>query len=120
MSIFSKLFGNSPNKAQAPLNTVTFDESSVKRVMQDGRIEEIAWAELEEVCIITTDGGPAVDDVFYVLTGNGRGCAVPSEAVGMQALLPRLQALPNFNNEMAIKAMSSTSNAKFVCWQRQN
>jgi len=120
MSFFSKLLGNSSRKADTPLNTVTFDELSVKRVMQDGRVEKIAWTELEEVCIITTDQGPAVDDVFYLLTGNGRGCAVPSEAVGMQALLPRLQALPNFNNEMAIRAMSSTSNAKFLCWQRQN
>ena len=102
------------------LNTVTFDDLGVKRLLSDGRVEEITWDELSEVCIVTTDQGPALDDVFYVLTGNGKGCAVPSEAVGMKELLPWLQSLPSFNNEVAIQAMSCTTNAKFVCWQRGN
>ena len=120
MSIFSKLFGDTLKPPNMPLNTVTFDDTGVKRFMSDGRVEEIMWDDLNEVCIVTTDQGPALDDVFYVLTGNGKGCAVPSEAVGVKELLPRLQSLPNFNNQVAIQAMSSTTNAKFVCWQRAN
>jgi hypothetical protein len=68
---------------------------------------------------VTTDHGPFVDDVFWLLIGeDGKGCAVPSEAEGMKALLERLQRLPGFDNEAVIAAMGSTSNARFRVWKR--
>ncbi len=88
--------------------------------MPDGRVESVSWNELQEVAIITTDEGPLVDDVFWVLSGVGKGCAVPSESDGMKELLARLQELPGFNNESVIRAMGSTSNSKFICWSRGN
>jgi hypothetical protein len=108
------------SKRKNPLNeTVIFDTDGVTRAMPDGRIESITWDELQEVNIVTTDEGPTVDDVFWVLSGNGKGCAVPSESVGMKELLNRLQMLPGFNNTAVIQAMRSTQNAKFICWQRK-
>jgi hypothetical protein len=47
------------------------------------------------------------------------GCTVPQESEGCDQLFERLQQLPNFDNKAAIEAMSSTSNASFVCWKRQ-
>jgi hypothetical protein len=111
LNIFSKR-KNSLNES------VLFDTIGVTRTMPDGRTESILWDELQEVNIVTTDEGPAVDDVFWVLSGNGKGCAVPSESVGMKELLNRLQSLPGFNNAAVIQAMGSTQNAKFVCWKR--
>jgi hypothetical protein len=95
LNIFSKR-KNSLNES------VLFDTIGVTRTMPDGRTESILWDELQEVNIVTTDEGPAVDDVFWVLSGNGKGCAVPS----------------GFNNAAVIQAMGSTQNAKFVCWKR--
>jgi hypothetical protein len=97
---------------------ISFDESAVTRTMPDGKTESVRWDDLKEVGILTTDEGPAVDDVFWLLLGERGGCAAPSEAIGMEELLPRLQKLPGFDNEAVIKAMGSTSNAKFVCWKR--
>ena len=79
----------------------------------------LTCSELNEVAIVTTADGPFVDDVMWVLSGTSCGCLVPSETEGMQALLGRLQQLPSFNNEAVIEAMGCCSNARFVCWRRE-
>jgi hypothetical protein len=83
-------------------------------------MEVVYWDDLVEISIITTDEGPFVDDVFWILSGSTSGCLAPSEAEGTKELLSKLQQLPGFDNEAAIRAMGSTSNAKFLCWQRHS
>jgi hypothetical protein len=106
--------------SQPPVETVSFDEEAITRTMRNGRIERVRWDRLCEVGIITTDEGPYLDDVFWMLAADdGTGCAVPSSATGCDALLARLQALPGFDNRAVIDAMCSTDNASFVCWRRE-
>jgi hypothetical protein len=115
MSFIQKFFRRDPK----PKVHVAFDTEQVTRTLPDGRTERVRWADLQEVDILTTDEGPAADDVIWMLLGkNDSGCAVPSETEGMKELLPRLQELPGFDNEAVIKAMGSTNNAIFVCWKR--
>jgi hypothetical protein len=90
----------------------------VVRTLASGQQEIVRWDALQEVSIITSDEGPFVDDLHWVLLGAPGGCAVASSAVGASELLARLQALPGFNNEAVIQAMGSTSHAQFVCWTR--
>ena len=97
---------------------VSFDDAGVVRTMADGRTESVRWSELREVHIITTDAGPFVDDVFWLLIGDDGGCAVPSEAVGCDELLHRLQELPGFDNHTVIAAMGCTDNNRFTVWRR--
>jgi hypothetical protein len=98
--------------------TVSFDDESVTCRRPNGLVEVVRWADLNAVFIHTTDAGPFIDDVFWVLAGGESGCVVPSEAEGMDQLLKRLQQLPNFDNSAVIEAMSSTENREFLCWQR--
>ena len=84
----------------------------------DGKTERVRWADLQRVEVITTDDGPFAPDVFWVLHGTAGGCAVPQGATGDRELLTRLQALPGFDNESFIRAMGSTENARFPCWQK--
>jgi hypothetical protein len=116
MSIFD-LFRR--RQAHQP-DRVTFTDEAVTRVRPDGVEEKIRWDELDEVSILTTDEGPFVDDVFFcLLASDGKsGCVVPQEAEGSQRLLERLQQLPGFDNEAVVKAMGTTTNAKFLCWKR--
>ena len=86
----------------------------------DGAVERVGWADLETVEIVTTSDGPFAPDVFWVLYGRDGGCAVPQGATGDGMLLERLQALPGFDNDAVIEAMSSTSNRRFLCWQRRH
>ena len=86
--------------------------------MASGEQQSVRWDELEEVAIVTTDCGPFLDDVFWMLCGKNRGCVVPSESLGTNELIERLQKLPGFDNHAVIQAMGSTDNARFVCWTR--
>jgi hypothetical protein len=97
---------------------VRLSESEVVCERPDGRIERVAWADLQKVEIVTTADGPLAPDVFWVLHGTDGGCAVPQGATGDGQLLERLQALPGFDDHAVIEAMRSTSNRRFLCWQR--
>ncbi len=99
---------------------VEFDDTAIRRRSANGRVESITWDELASIDIVTTDEGPQLDDVFWLLANRdgSRGCAVVSDAVGFDTLLARLQALPGFDNGAVIQAMGSTSNARFAVWRR--
>jgi hypothetical protein len=120
MGIFSRKYKRSGKDTKRSKDLVQFDEVGVIRTMRDGRQESIRWEELQEVRIITTDEGPFVDDVYWLLIGGGTGCAVPSESEGAQELLQRFQKLPGFNNDVVILAMGCAENAQYVCWKRNN
>ena len=100
------------------VDQVTVDDTAVRQVSPEGGVKEVRWDDLAEVGIVTTDAGPFDEDVYWMLIdAGGEGIAVPSSAV-TDELLDRLQTLPGFDNEQMIHAMSSTEDARFVCWQR--
>lgn len=100
--------------------SLRIDDWGVRRDLGDGTAEEVAWENLVEVQIVTTDEGPFVDDVFFLLAGSGgKGVCVPQGAPGSEPLLERLQALPDFDNDQVIEAMGCSENARFVCWKRR-
>jgi hypothetical protein len=88
--------------------------------MANGEEESIEWEKLNSVEVLTTDKGPFEEDVFLILNDkNGEnGCVIPQTSEGFDALLDQLQNLPSFNNKMIIKAMISTQNNRFVCWEK--
>ena len=104
----------------AAQETVEFDDTTIRRRIANGPVESITWADLAAIDIVTTDAGPYVEDVFWLLAGRdpARGCAIANEAEGFTLLLARLQALPGFDNGAVIRAMTSTGNARFAVWRR--
>ena len=84
----------------------------------DAEPRTVRWNNLRAVLIETTDQGPFVEDVWWVLV-DGEGHCMIAQEVGGEALLARLQALPDFDNEAVIAAMMSVENKLFTCWQRQ-
>ena len=100
---------------------IAIDDVGVRRELGGGKVEAVAWTDLVEVEIVTTDEGPFVDDVFFLLVGaDGTGCCVPQGAPGSEPLLDRLQALPEFDNGKLIEAMGCAENARFVCWRKKS
>lgn len=97
---------------------VRVSDTEVACERPDGKTERVSWSELQRVEILTTDEGPMLPDVFWLLHDKNGGCAIPQGATGEKELLERLQALPGFDNASLIKAMGSTSNKKFLCWRR--
>jgi hypothetical protein len=98
---------------------VTIKDDEIACTRPDGSIEFIKWSNLQAVLIETTDQGPFVSDLFWVLIGDVSACIIPQDAEGSEELLKRLQMLPGFNNQAVIEAMGSTQNRRFTCWQRE-
>ena len=101
-------------------SSVQFTDDTITHLRPDGKIETVRWDQLDEVGVVTTGDGPFAEDVFWMLLGPGRRarCAIPASAIGMDTLLARLQSLPDFDNEALIRAMGSTTDARFSCWRR--
>lgn len=97
---------------------VRISDTDVACDRPDGKTERVAWGDLQRVEVLTTSDGPVSPDVFWLLHGTDGGCAIPQGATGERELLERLQALPGFDNAMLIEAMGSTSDRRFLCWQR--
>jgi hypothetical protein len=97
---------------------IQISEAEVSCTRPNGEFEKVDWNDLVSVEIITTDKGPFLPDVFWVLHGSSTGCMIPQGATGETELLNRLQKLPGFQNYVLIKAMMSMENARFLCWQK--
>ena len=99
---------------------VTVDAHRVVVLYPNGREREFAWSAVQRIVILTTDEGPLLTDVFWVITPAGeRPLVIPVGATGEDEFLQTAQAtLPNFRNEQVIEAMTSTSNQEFVVWER--
>ena len=97
---------------------VRMSESEVSCTHPDGTTESVAWDALQRIEIVTTDTGPFLMDVFWVLDGGDRGCVVPQGATGDRELLGRLQELPGFRNDAVISAMACTNNQRFLVWEK--
>jgi hypothetical protein len=77
----------------------------------------VRWDALTEVSLRNTARGPVQEDVFFVFTYED---GAPT-AIGLgdsDYLLPRLQALPGFDNETFIRAMAESGEGSSVLWRR--
>lgn len=80
----------------------------------------MSWAELSAVVIRVIPDSPWQEDVFFMLAGrNGSGTAVPSSDPAADALLERLQALPGFNQERFVEALTTDADEAYVVWQAE-
>ena len=70
--------------------------------------------------IVTTDQGPAVDDLFWVFSGaGGQQVEIPGSAVGAEKLFDALASFPGADYQKVIEASGSTGSNHFVIWQKK-
>ena len=101
-------------------DAVFFDEQGVRFLSHDGTVGSVRWDDLRAVFIDTTDTGPFVEDVFFVLVAEAVELAVPQGAAGVDRLLERLGRLRGFDHDAVCRAMCYTDNNRFVCWKCEN
>jgi hypothetical protein len=116
----SRFTPKSTQPSPAEFFSVSFDDHEIKLIMPDGHAYIIPWSELRRVALETTNEGPFMDDVFWILSTKKHSLLVPQGARGEKELLGRLQQLPNFDNEAVISAMGCAENKLFLCWQSGN
>lgn len=125
MGLFTALKGRlraavNPDLSDGAKWIVTVSELELSCMRPNGAVESLAWNDLEVLAIETTDEGPFVADVFWNFQGKTSRLVVPLGATGDEAMLTRVQSLPGFDNEMLVKAMTSTSNERFILWRRNS
>ena len=97
---------------------VRCDDANLWAMSADGVELCLPFADIDRVAIRTTDDGPGVEDVFWLVTAGSRSCLIPHGAAGETELFDRLLKLPGFNPQVMIEALTCTENAEFECWSR--
>jgi hypothetical protein len=126
---FKQLFSLKPTLSQPEPARLRPDESQYVVIVDERRVvcrrpsgeeDAVAWDSLDAVLVETNDSGPWGADVWWILVGrDGRsGCAIPQGATGEKPLFDALQALPGFDNEALIAAMTCAEDKRFLCWRR--
>ena len=107
-------------KERPPQEHLTIDDSGITR-SAPGLREHVAWGDIVRVRIMTTDQGPQLEDVFFILDGrNGNGCIVRHDVAVQGQLLEALQSrLEGMNNAAVIESMLSIENRMFTVWEEK-
>lgn len=105
---------------RASAATVHVDTAGVRRVLADGRIEEVSWAEATEVEVLRAAFGPHKASGGVVLVGAGpdRGALVPLDRVDATGLRLHLDALPGFDRRVFDEATTASAPSRTVVWTR--
>ncbi len=99
--------------------TVIITDQGVACEHSKRKREYIAWNEIEEIVIITTDDGPWFPDVWLGLIGKSSGCIIPQGAKGYDSVYDRVSRWHGFDYDAVIDASTTTNNAKFACWKKK-
>jgi hypothetical protein len=82
--------------------------------------KEIEWGKIEKIDVLTTDDGPFVQDIFWVISssaGKSKLVLPMNDAVeGHQELMKQIFKLPSFDYKTFITATGSTSKKIFSVW----
>jgi hypothetical protein len=100
------------------LSYVEISEVGIMCHQPDRNQHLMRWSDLQTVLLETTDEGPFVDDVWWILIAANGTYRVTQGAPGEGELFARMQMLPDFDNDAVIAAMSSVESQQFLCWQR--
>lgn len=96
---------------------LSVDNWGVKRWLADGRYEEVAWSELDEVRGVTLPKGPWDNRLRFVLDGGGeRGCIVAGDLAEESGLITRLAALPGFDHRGLAEFLDGDRPGTRVLW----
>jgi hypothetical protein len=100
---------------------LTIDDAGITRTAP-GLREHVAWGDIARISIVTTDRGPWLEDVFFVLDSrSGGGCVVPQDLAVRGGLLEALQSrLDGVNNAAVIEAMGCAENREFTIWEARS
>lgn len=100
-----------------PTENIFANEDEIVREISDGTIERVCWKDLRKVTIVTTDGGPWLEDVFFVFESHDTGVVIAQEWEQKLGLLDLMKKkLSGIDYEQMIAAMGCTDNARFPIW----
>src|SRR5262245_17686214 len=78
----------------------------------------IALDEFDEIGVETTDQGPFVEDVFWILKRGDLRLRIGEPHPVFKVLMDRFSSLRGFDWGPFVEAQSCTDNRYFPCWRR--
>jgi hypothetical protein len=127
---------NRRREQRATTVEVVADAEGVRRVLADGRREEVTWSEVTEVDVFTTRAGPhRASGGAVVLFGDAeRGCIVPLDRLAASGLLDHVHRLAGFDSRRVVEAVAEPPGdagrrsplsprpvqRTTVCWRRED
>lgn len=96
------------------------DDQGVERHLADGRIESVAWTDVMEVEVITTNVGVHRDDgaIVVLAVDEVHGCLVPSRLAAEHGVIEHLSRLPGFDARRLVAALEVPPPSRTTCWER--
>lgn len=113
-----------PGQQQKPRSVsgvaLYFDDTLIRCVKPDGKVEILYWRDLAGVFIMVSDQEPYASDLHWILAGKDHGgCIFPNTAAGAAEIIRYMQdTLKGFNNGEIIKAMERKENKKHLIWKK--
>ena len=83
-----------------------------------GRKVCVEIQDIEEIGVETTDKGPFMEDVFWVINRDKECLRIPEPAAAFPTLMKCFESWDGFDWKPFVEAMSCTENRYFRCWKR--
>ena len=106
----------SPNHARQ--TRFSFDGTTITAEGPFARRVSVKLDDIREIGIETTDRGPFVEDVFWLINRDTDALRIPQDSPIFQALMDIFGKWDGFDWGPFIKAMSCAENQYFLCWRR--
>ena len=97
---------------------VDLNENEMSASYPNGDKLVVELRALKKVMVLTNESGPWGADLWFSFSSDKSMCSFPQGATGEKNALEYLYALGGFDETNFIKAMGSTSNAEFICWEK--
>ena len=83
-------------------------------------LEEIEWALVDEIYLVTNSDGPFAPDAWVIFMGHSKGCSIPFGAQNFEALFDEFkERFPGFDYEAFIREAVTYEN-KALLWSKKN
>ena len=89
---------------------------TMKRPFRDPTATRID--DIDEIGVETTDQGPFVEDVFWLLKAGDLSIRIGEPHPVFKQLMDLVGSLPGFDWRPFLEAMTCSDNGYFVCWRR--
>jgi len=120
-TLFSKRFIYNSNYSVSEPVIKLNDEGVACHFPSKGKTDKIKWSDIALIQVLTTNEGPYVCDVFYVLTDkNDQGVVIPQDKKESKEVFEKIREFPGFDNKTFIEAMGSAQVKWFTVWKKEN
>ena|SRR3569833_2032726 len=117
MGLFNQIFGKK-KQPEDYYHVIITPESVTVRYL-DHADESVLWGDIKSITLNNTDQGPSAPDIWLVLRDENGGCKIPQGCKGFEEVYEIVSKYEGFNFDNFIISMSTTENAEFLLWSKQ-